>query len=185
MSELIGKYLVHDDVGHEAFRTGKVIAQLSPSEYLVSYDLPLSAEPTLPIPGMEVIGIAEMLVRCDDCGSKYWKFFATKDGFDKFIAWIHDPHDEDGEGCLGSATAGTFDLSSFDGMWIETDRTCLCTCEMSVRFALDRGPARRFSACRCAAAGRKNQQGEDARPSPKRRYLCNGCNNHCHSQVEF
>jgi hypothetical protein len=69
---LKGKFMIVHDDDHEHFRTGEIIAEVGQGlYYLVLFD----QEPPR---AMKLCGLDEMTHECEDCGTRAWLFFDTR-----------------------------------------------------------------------------------------------------------
>jgi hypothetical protein len=84
---ITGKFFLHDT--HEHYRIGKVLAAVYPTIYLVEFEI----DGNIPDRGNELVSLAEML-KCDDCGSKHWHFYDTREARQAWIDWVNTPDEK-------------------------------------------------------------------------------------------
>jgi|KBSMisStaDraftv2_1062788.scaffolds.fasta_scaffold1385976_1 hypothetical protein len=85
---LVGKFFLANDDEHEAYRTGEVIAQITPSHYLMQFDNMAGGDILF---GSEVVGATELAASCKHCGGKNWTFYDNREKLQAYLDWLNTP----------------------------------------------------------------------------------------------
>lgn len=85
---LIGKFFIANDAGHEHFKTGEIIGQVTPTHYLAKFDAMHGDDVSF---GCEIIDVSEMAATCKHCDAKLWSFFNTRESVHDFLNWLDKP----------------------------------------------------------------------------------------------
>ncbi|HUD11311.1 MAG TPA: hypothetical protein VMS08_02795 [Candidatus Saccharimonadia bacterium] len=86
----------------DTYFTGQIVAEVEPGVYAVRYDL---SDISIP-PPLELVEMSDLLTICDDCGSKAWKLFTSREALQAYLDWLGSPDlDDDSAVSPGVAAA--------------------------------------------------------------------------------